>query len=145
MAGRPTKYTPEMCDRIIEAGKEGQSIAEMAATLDVAIQTVYNWAEEHPAFLDAFTRAQDASEAYWGQFVRKGLCAKPSDFQGPATLKYMAQRFPRWREKSEVHQTVKDDRTPDSTVLEAIHSRLDSLAAKSGAGESAGGDTAGKD
>lgn len=145
MAGRPTKYTPEMCERIIEAGKEGQSIAEMASTLDVAIQTLYNWADEHPAFLDAFTRAQDESESYWGQFVRKGLGMKPAEFQGPATLKYMAQRFPRWREKSELHQTVKDERTPDSAVLDAIHSRLDSLAAAQGTRAGSGGDTAGED
>lgn len=77
-------------------------LAEMAAELDVARATLFNWAEEHPEFLDAFTRAQELAEAYWARQLRTGLKKTPSEFQGPANLKYMAQRFKGWSEKAHV-------------------------------------------
>ena len=99
-AGRPTSYTAEMCERVIAAGKEGMSVAEMASELGVAKSTLYLWAKEHTEFSDSFTNAQDEAEAWWATKLRNGLQKAPSEFQGPANLKYMAQRFRDWSEKS---------------------------------------------
>lgn len=100
--GRPTKYTKTACTQIIECGRQGMCLAEMADELDVARATLFNWAEEHPEFLDAFTRAQELAESYWAKQLRTGLQKAPSEFQGPANLKYMAQRFKGWSEKAHV-------------------------------------------
>jgi len=100
--GRPSKYTKTMCTAIIECGKEGMCLAEMAAELDISRSTLFEWAEVHPEFSDAFTRAQELAEAYWAKQLRDGLKKTPSEFQGPANLKYMAQRFKGWSEKAHV-------------------------------------------
>lgn len=100
--GRPSKYNKTMCTRIIECGREGMCLAEMADELDVARSTLFLWAEEHEEFSDAFTRAQELAESYWAKQLREGLKKTPSEFQGPANLKYMAQRFKGWSEKAHV-------------------------------------------
>ena len=100
--GRPTKYKPAHCKTIIDCGKQGMCVAEMADELDVSVQTLYDWSAVHPEFLESFTRAQEAAEGYWARQIREGLKKAPSEFQGPANLKYMAQRFKGWSEKAHV-------------------------------------------
>ncbi len=107
-AGRPSLYSPDMCERIIEAGKQGMAVAEMASELGVAKSTLYLWAKEHPEFSDSFTSAQDEAEAWWARNLRGGLQKAPSEYQGPANLKYMAQRFKEWSEKSTQEHTGVD-------------------------------------
>jgi hypothetical protein len=104
--GRPTKYTPEMCNLVMECGREGGTVAEMAAACDVSIQTLYEWSKVHPEFSESFTRGQELAEATWSKHVREGLKKTPSEFQGAANLKYMAQRFQeRWSERQKIEHT----------------------------------------
>lgn len=72
-AGRPTDYSEEFCDRVIELGAQGCSIAEMAADLGCVRQTINNWKKEHPEFLAAFQRALQLSEAWWEKEGRTSL------------------------------------------------------------------------
>lgn len=104
--GRPTKYTPEMCNLVIEGGKLGYSVAELASECDVSIQTLYEWSGVHPDFSESFTRAQHEAEAFWARRIREGLSKAPSEFQGPANMKYMAQRFQeRWSDKRHIEHS----------------------------------------
>ena len=115
--GRPSKYTKTACTQIVEAGRKGMCLAEMAEELDVSVQTLMNWCDEYPEFLESYTRAQQAAEAYWASRLRTGLDKTPSEFQGPANLKYMAQRFKGWSEKAHVDTKeiapTDDAATPD--------------------------------
>ena len=77
-------------------------MAEMACEFDVTRETLYEWARVHPEFSDSLERAQEASESYWANQIRAGLQKTPSEFQGAANLKYMAQRFKGWSEKAHV-------------------------------------------
>lgn len=107
--GRPTKYDPDMCARVIEVGKEGGAVAEMAVACDVCVDTLYEWNKTYPEFSDSFTRAQTAAEAFHSRRVRAGLVMAPSEFQGAANLKYMAQRFQdRWSEKQRLEHSGPD-------------------------------------
>tara|TARA_R110000868_G_scaffold116596_1_gene310189 strand:+ start:136 stop:585 length:450 start_codon:yes stop_codon:yes gene_type:complete len=100
--GRPSKYTADAPERIVQYGKQGMCMAEMACEFDVTRETLYEWARVHPEFSDSLERAQEASESYWAGEIRKGLQKTPSEFQGAANLKYMAQRFKGWSEKAHV-------------------------------------------
>jgi hypothetical protein len=115
--GRPSKYTKTACTAIVECGKQGMSLPEMASELDVARSTLFEWANEHPEFSDALSRAQDEAEAFWAKSIRNGLQKAPSEYQGPANLKYMAQRFKGWSEKAHVDTKeiapTDDPATPD--------------------------------
>jgi hypothetical protein len=96
--GRPSLYRPEYCERVIELGNQGASVVEMAHEIGVCRATLEaNWPAEHPEFLEAFTRARQASQVWWEKKGRDNL-EKPT-FQASVWSRSMAARFPEdWRE-----------------------------------------------
>lgn len=50
--GRPTEYTPELGERILELMEEGLSLTAAAAECDVHRQRVYEWEGRHPDFAE---------------------------------------------------------------------------------------------
>ena len=108
-AGRPSDYKPDFCDRIVELGAQGASVAEMAFELGVTKPTLTNWAEAHPEFLSAFTRAKLASQVWWERKGRDGMEKSSSEFQASIWSRSMAARFPDdWREVKGTELTGKD-------------------------------------
>ena len=65
--GRPSKYDKAYCDDAIAVLGQGKSILSLAAHIGVTKSTIYNWMEEHPEFLDAVKRGQNAAAAWWEQ------------------------------------------------------------------------------
>ena len=92
--GRPTDYKPEYCDKVIELGKEGMSHAEIAAELGVCRNTLYNWAEVHPEFLSASTRARDLAQAWFERIGRVNMVSPTPGFSAPLWAKQVSCRFP---------------------------------------------------
>ena len=72
-AGRPTDYRPEMCGQVVELGRQGKSHAQIAAALDVARKTLYEWQERYPEFSDAITHAKDLAQAWFEDMGQSGL------------------------------------------------------------------------
>lgn len=70
--GRPSKYDPAYCERVIELGRLGKSPAQIAADIGVAKQTLANWGEAHPEFLAALTRAKTLEQAWWEDAAQNG-------------------------------------------------------------------------
>ena len=89
--GRPSKYRPEYCDEIIDLGKNGKSIAQMAAHFDVDKASVFRWAEEHEDFRTAFARAKTHSQKWWEDQAQKNLSDR--NFNAQLWLKSVASRF----------------------------------------------------
>jgi hypothetical protein len=98
MMGRPSLYDPSYCERVIELGKQGMSVVEMACEIGVSRNTLEtNWPAEHPEFLEAFVRAKDESQAWWEKAGRVGMAGKNID--AAIWSRSMAARFPNdWRE-----------------------------------------------
>lgn len=81
----------------------------MAYECGVSKQTLLNWTKEHPAFLDAFTRAETASQVWWERKGRSGMEKSSSEFQASVWSRSMAARFPDdWREVKGTELTGKD-------------------------------------
>lgn len=101
--GRPTGYRPEYCERVIELGRTGASVVEMAAEIGVARATLEaNWTANHPEFLEAFTQAKQLSQVWWERMGRENLIVPQGiTFQATVWSRSMAARFPAdWRESS---------------------------------------------
>jgi hypothetical protein len=108
-AGAPCKYDPAFCDLIIEWGKRGASVDEMAYECGVCENTLRNWADKFPEFLSAFTRAKAASLIWWERKGRDGMEKSSTEFQGNIWSRNMAARFPnKWREVKGTEHTGKD-------------------------------------
>ena len=89
--GRPTSYRPKYCARVVKMGKEGLSMCQMASRLDVARQTLDNWGESHPKFLEALQRARSDAQNWW---ENKGMDALGADkFQSSVWKTSMQARF----------------------------------------------------
>lgn len=101
---RPTLYDPEFCDQVIAWGEQGKSLAWMAAHLDVSKQTVHNWMDAHPEFLDAITRAKAKAQAWWEDAGQAGMVG--NGLNAGVWSKSMAARFPEdWRDNKGVEVT----------------------------------------
>jgi len=103
--GRPTKYRPAFCDKIIEAGKIGCSRARFAVLCGISIDTLYQWAKEIPELSEALTLASAYSQDWWEEQGRKGAWddKESGHYLNSSYTKQMAARFPKdWRENKQL-------------------------------------------
>jgi transposase len=71
--GRPTRYKPEYCEVAEKLGKEGCSPAEIAAELDVARETLLDWAQQYPEFSTSMKKAKTFEQQWWERIGKKGM------------------------------------------------------------------------
>jgi hypothetical protein len=60
--GRPTKRTPDVEARIVEAVRAGNYIETAAAYAGIGKSTLYEWQAKYPDFADALQRARAEAE-----------------------------------------------------------------------------------
>lgn len=90
-AGRPSKYNPSFCERVIELGREGKSPAAIAASLGVLRETLYDWSERHPEFSTAMKQAKVFEQLWWEEAGQNALFA--DKFQAQVWRTSMQARF----------------------------------------------------
>lgn len=62
--GRPSGYTPEVCNKLIALMSTGLSLTGAAAALGIGRTTAHRWMDAHEEFRDAVFRGQ-ATRALW--------------------------------------------------------------------------------
>lgn len=103
--GRPTSYRPEYCEQVIELGKRGKSITQIACTLQVDKTTVYEWVKVHPEFSHALSRARQEAQGWYEDIGQTGIFAE--GFNASTWAKQVSCRFPDdYRDTSNVNQNV---------------------------------------
>lgn len=99
--GRPSSYRPEWCEQVIELGRIGKSICQIAAALDVDRKTLANLAGKHPELADALHRSRELAQAWWEDLGQKGCQTR--DFNAQAYSLQVRNRFPQdWRERTDL-------------------------------------------
>lgn len=73
--GRPSKYKPEYCERVIELADQGAGPAEYAVDFGVDRVSLYDWAAAHEEFSTALSRAKIHEQAWWEREGRSGMRA----------------------------------------------------------------------
>jgi len=71
--GRPTLYKPEFCEQVIALGKQGKSITQMAAKLEVDKASLLKWKNEKDDFSTALRVALTYSQDWWEDKAQTGL------------------------------------------------------------------------
>ncbi len=92
LGGRPTKYLPEMCDKVRELGELGKSKTQIAASLKITRETLYAWCDIHPEFSDSVKVAEQLSQAWWEEQGQKGMWGGKK-FNATAFIFQMKNRF----------------------------------------------------
>ena len=70
--GQPTKYKPEYCDMLKDAGRKGEFIEKFILDWDISKETLYKWAKEHPDFSDAYKQYKRGME-HWHKRLFQNL------------------------------------------------------------------------
>lgn len=85
--GKPSKYTPEMCQRLIDHMAQGNPFASFCADVGISRKTLYRWMESHPEFAEAKAIAQDKAIAYHWETLK--LIAKDASGRNAVSVIYM--------------------------------------------------------
>ena len=127
--GRPTDYRPEYCEKVIELGKMGASIIEMACEIGVDRKTLEKiWPAAHEEFFRSFTLARQYSQVWWERKGRENLITPAGmTFQASVWSRSMAARFPEdWREKTAHEMTGANDGPIQLNVVDYSRANPDS-------------------
>lgn len=96
----PSKYKPEFCNQIIKHCRNGGTIEQFASEVGVHKDTLYQWADKHPDFAYAKSRAKQESEILMMDLVHKSIVGKRLGPKGksrainwPLLIFYMKARF----------------------------------------------------
>lgn len=104
--GRPTKYDPAFCARVIELGREGMGKCEMAAELDLHYETFEAYQANHHDFSEAVKAALRLSQAWWEKQGRVATFGAHPGFNATSYIFNMKNRFKEdWRDKVEQEQS----------------------------------------
>lgn len=110
--GRPTKYDPAYCEKLVDHMAAGFSFESFAGTVGVTRSTLYEWESKQAAFSDAKQRGVEKCRVFWEAFgVRNLLNSKGgAGLNTGLWIFNMKNRFPaEWRERQEIaHGTVED-------------------------------------
>ena len=92
--GRPTKYDPSVCAKVVELGALGYTKEEIAPELKVTMSTLYEWAKVHSDFSEAIKEAVHLAQAYMERKAREALDKPTSAFNHSLWSKIVQCRFP---------------------------------------------------
>lgn len=122
---RPSVYDPLYCSKVIELGKQGCSVVEMAVEIGVSRNTLeVNWPAAHEEFLQALTYARECSQAWWERAGRVGMIE--NNISAPIWSRSMAARFPRdWREIKGTELSGKDGGPIEQAISEVRRTIVD--------------------
>jgi hypothetical protein len=110
--GRPTKYDPALCEKVVELGKLGKSRWAIASELGITPNNLKEWEAVHEDFRAALAISRQDSLAYWEALAENHMIEFPGGPKINTGLwsRSMAARFPeQYRENSKVELTGKND------------------------------------
>ena len=126
-AGRPSKYTPERVDKILQALRVGATHALACGYGGVDVETFNRWRRRYVEFADQVKEAEATAAVGWLAVIERA-----SVTQWQAAAWKLERRYP--HDYALQHRlTVADDRDtdgPDTGARERIASRLDELAVR---------------
>ena len=108
MANTTTKYTPKVCEEVVELGKTGASQKIIFSALGISRNTAVAWRKKYPEFEEAMDRALVESQAWWEREALANLNNRTYNTR----LFEIATRaqFPQdYKERMEIKQDVKQE------------------------------------
>ena len=118
--GRPTLYDPAYCEKVIELGRIGKSVEQIAALLNVSLRTMYSWRDAHEEFLHALEDAKTYEQAWWEEQAAAYMVENKESDRLNASLwsRSMAARFPKKYRESTKQEITGADGAPLLTGIQ---------------------------
>lgn len=101
--GRPSKYEPEFCQRVIDFMAKGYSKEACAGELNIMKSTLYEWEKAHEDFSNALKQGVELSRLFWEDIALKHIThtAKGKQLNSTVWIFNMKNRFG-WSDKKEI-------------------------------------------
>jgi len=112
--GRPSNYSPAFCDLVVQYGRQGMSLVEIASELQISRTSMYDWAQKFPEFSTALTRAREESQAWWERVGRFGIFRGDNEIDSNLWFRNITNRF-----KADWGQT----KAPEVEALDTIDAK----------------------
>ncbi len=121
-AGRPTLYDPAYCEAVVAHMATGASLTSFAAEIDVARDTISEWANVHPEFSVAVKRGKAKCASWWE--ARGRSIAEKGGGPGAGTLVMFGLKnmgADDWSDASQVdHRSTDGSMTPKAPVYNIV-------------------------
>lgn len=105
--GRPTDYKPEYCELLIAHMAEGLSFESFAGKVGASKQTIYDWMQKNPEFLDSRRKGDALSLLWWEKEGKDGMWSG-KQFNAAIWMINMKNRHG-WRDRLEMKADLKID------------------------------------
>lgn len=116
--GRPSLYDPAYCEQVVQHMATGASLTSFAAEIDVARDTLTEWANVHPEFSVAVRRGKAKCAAWWEKQGR--TIAEKGGGPGAGTLVMFGLKnmgADDWADSSQVdHRSTDGSMTPRAPI-----------------------------
>ena len=103
-----SKYDPDMCQTMIELGKEGASQKIIWSALGISKATAANYKEKYPEFAEALDLALVHSQAYWERMMLANVDNKNFNTR-MVEIAVRGQFSDTYKENREIKSTVKQE------------------------------------
>jgi Transposase len=112
--GRPTKYDPAFCEEVVELGRIGKSIEQIAANLGVSTRVLFDWRDKHEDFLHALEYAKELELDWWETVGQTHMIEEKESAKLNASIwsRSMAARFPKKYRESTKQEIVGAEGAP---------------------------------
>jgi len=112
--GRPTKYDPAFCEQVVELGRNGKSIEQIAANLGVSTRVLFDWRDKHEDFLHALEYAKELELDWWETVGQTHMIENKESDKLNASIwsRSMAARFPKKYRESTKQEIVGAEGSP---------------------------------
>ena len=112
--GRPTKYDPAFCEQVVELGRIGKSIEQIAANLGVSTRVLFDWRDKHEDFLHALEYAKELELDWWETVGQTHMIENKESDKLNASIwsRSMAARFPKKYRESTKQEIVGAEGAP---------------------------------
>lgn len=125
MAGRPSKYKKEFCEKLIEHMKQGLSFESFASIAGCNRSIVHDWSDRHKEFKLAKEIGESHSRLFWEKVLIAGSLGKVKGYNATSVIFALKNKFPKeWRDRREIEIESSSDNSLEDVDTETL---LDAL------------------
>lgn len=118
LTGRPTKYKPEYCDKVVEFMSMGKSIAWCCGEFGIGATTMKRWKVDYPEFRTALEIAKMKCYQWWFDTIQNGLhTTKDKPVLHSGLVMGMMRNLFDWDKESSAQVDRQSETHPDDETL----------------------------
>ena len=91
--GRPSKYRPEMCEKMLDMMAEGKTDTQTCAMLGISQDSLARYRRTYPEFTEAYAKGKLLQQAAWETLGMQGITGNIKGFNATTYIFMMSNLF----------------------------------------------------